>query len=43
MPLLRLVFWLSGSSGEIGFLPILPEFLLKVGFLHKNETPEQFC
>jgi hypothetical protein len=40
---LRLVFWLRGSFGEIGFLPIFPEFLLKVGFLHKNETPEQFC
>jgi hypothetical protein len=37
------VFWLRGSSGEIGFLMIFPEFLLKVGFLHKNETPEQFC
>jgi hypothetical protein len=43
MPPLRLIFWLHGSSGEIGFLPIFPEFLLKVGFLHKNETPEQFC
>jgi hypothetical protein len=42
-PPLRLVFWLRGSSGEIGFLMIFPEFLLKVGFLHKNETPEQFC
>jgi hypothetical protein len=40
---LRLVFWLRGSSGEIGFLQYFPEFLLKVGFLHKNETPEQFC
>jgi hypothetical protein len=43
VPPLRLVFWLRGSSGEIGFLPIFPNFLLKVGFLHKNETPEQFC
>jgi hypothetical protein len=42
-PPLCLVFWLCGSSGEIGFLTIFPEFLLKVGFLHKNETPEQFC
>jgi hypothetical protein len=39
-PPLRLVFWLRGSSGEIGFLLIFPEFLLKVEFLHKNETPE---
>jgi hypothetical protein len=39
---LRLVFWLRGSSGEIGFLQYFPKFLLKVGFLHKNETPEQF-
>jgi hypothetical protein len=31
--------WLRGSSGEIGFLQYFPEFLLKVGFLHKNETP----
>jgi hypothetical protein len=43
MPPLRLVFWLRGSSSEIGFLRIFSEFLLKVGFLHKNETPEQFC
>jgi hypothetical protein len=43
VPPLRFVFWLRGSSGEIGFLPIFPEFLQKVGFLHKNETPEQFC
>jgi hypothetical protein len=43
VPPLRLVFWLRGSSGEIGFLPIFPEFLPKVGFLHKNKTPEQFC
>jgi hypothetical protein len=40
---LRLVFWLRGSSGEIGFLQYFPRFLLKVGFLHKNETREQFC
>ena len=39
-PLLPLVFWLRGSSGEIGFFMIFPEFLLEVGFLHKNETPE---
>jgi hypothetical protein len=43
VPPLRLVFWLRESSGEIGFLLIFPEFLLKVGFLHKNETSEQFC
>jgi hypothetical protein len=42
-PPLYPVFWLRGSSGEIGFLMIFLEFLLKVGFLHKNETPEQFC
>jgi hypothetical protein len=42
-PPLCLVFWLRGSSGEIGFLMIFLEFLLKVGFLHKKETPEQFC
>jgi hypothetical protein len=42
-PPLHLVFWLCGSSGEIGFLMIFPKFLMKVGFLHKNETPEQFC
>ena len=42
-PLLPLVFWLRGSSGEIGFFMIFPEFLLEVEFLHKNETPEQFC
>jgi hypothetical protein len=43
VPPLQFVFWLRGPSGEIGFLPVFPEFLLKVGFLHKNETPEQFC
>jgi hypothetical protein len=42
-PPLRLVFWLRGSSDEIWFWMIFPEFLLKVGFLHKNETPEQYC
>jgi hypothetical protein len=42
-PPLRLVFWLRGSSGEIGFFMIFPKFLLEVEFLHKNETPEQFC
>jgi hypothetical protein len=40
---LCLSFWLRGSSGKIGFLRYFPGFLLKVGFLHKNETPEQFC
>jgi hypothetical protein len=40
---LCLVFWLRGSSGEIEFLQYFPEFLLKVGFPHKNKTPEQFC
>jgi hypothetical protein len=39
----RLSFWLRGSSGKIGFLQYFPGFFLKVGFLHKNETPEQFC
>jgi hypothetical protein len=40
---LRLSFWLRGSSGKIGFLQYFPGFLLKVGFQHKNETPEKFC
>jgi hypothetical protein len=40
---LRLVFWLRGSSSKIGFLQYFPGFFLKVGFLHKNETPGQFC
>jgi hypothetical protein len=40
---LRLVFWLRESSGKIGVLRYFPGFFLKVGFLHKNETPEQFC
>jgi hypothetical protein len=39
----RLVFWLHGSSGKIGFLQYFPGFFLKVGFLHKNKTPGQFC
>jgi hypothetical protein len=40
---LRLVFWLHGSSGKIGFLQYFLGFFLKVGFLHKNKTPGQFC
>jgi hypothetical protein len=40
---LCLVFWLCGSSGKIGILQYFLEFFLKVGFLHKNKTPEQFC
>jgi hypothetical protein len=40
---LRLSFWLRGSSGKIKFLQYFLGFFLKVGFLHKNETPEQFC
>jgi hypothetical protein len=40
---LRLVLWLRGSSGKIGFLQYFPGFFLKVGFLDKNETPGQFC
>jgi hypothetical protein len=40
---LRLVFWLRGSSGKIGFLQYFLGFFLKVGFLHKNKTPGQFC
>jgi hypothetical protein len=35
---LYLDFWLRGSSGEIGFLQYFPGFVLKVGFLYKNET-----
>jgi hypothetical protein len=37
------------SSGSVGLLVkydfwwFFPEFLLEVEFLHKNETPEQFC
>jgi hypothetical protein len=40
---LRLSFWLHESSGKIEFLQYFPGFFLKVGFLHKNETLEQFC
>jgi hypothetical protein len=40
---LRLVFWLRGSSGKIGILQYFPGYFLKVGFLHKNKTPGQFC
>ena len=40
---LRLIFWLRESSGKIGTLTLIPEFFLKVKFLHKNETPGQFC
>jgi hypothetical protein len=40
---LCLVFWLRGSSGKIGFLQYFSGFFLKVGFLHKNKTPGQFC
>jgi hypothetical protein len=40
---LRLVFWLRGPFGKIGFLQYFPGFFLKVGFLHKNKTPGQFC
>jgi hypothetical protein len=40
---LRLVFWLHVSSGKIETLWYFPGFFLKVGFLHKNETPGQFC
>jgi hypothetical protein len=35
---LRLVFWLRGSSGKIGFLQDFRGFFLKVGFLHKDKT-----
>jgi hypothetical protein len=35
-PPLRPVFWLRGSSGEIGFLMIFPKFLLKVDFCTKK-------
>jgi hypothetical protein len=34
-PPLPPVFWLRGSSGEIGFFMIFPEFLLKVDFCTK--------
>jgi hypothetical protein len=40
---LCLLFWLRGSSGKIGFLQYFPGFFWKVGFLHKNKTPGQFC
>jgi hypothetical protein len=40
---LCLVFWLCESSGKIGVLPYFVGIFLKVGFLHKNKTPEQFC
>jgi hypothetical protein len=40
---LRLVFWLRGSFGKIEFLQYFSGFFQKVRFLHKNETPEQFC
>jgi hypothetical protein len=43
MALLRLVFWLRESSGKIGVLRYFLGIFMKVGFLHKNETPEQFC
>jgi hypothetical protein len=39
---LYLVFWLRVSFGKIGNLRYFPGFFLKVGFLHKNDTPEQF-
>jgi hypothetical protein len=40
---LRLSFWLRGSSGKIKNLQYFSGFFRKVGFLHKNKTPEQFC
>jgi hypothetical protein len=40
---LRLILWLRVSSGKIGFLQYFLGFFLKVGFLHKNKTPGQFC
>jgi hypothetical protein len=40
---LHLLFWLCESSGKIGTLRYFLGFFLKVGFLYKNETPEQFC
>jgi hypothetical protein len=43
MAALSLVFWLRVSSGKIGTLRYFLGFFLKVGFLHKNETPGQFC
>jgi hypothetical protein len=35
---LRLVFWLRGSSGKIGFLKYFLGFFLKVGFLHIDKN-----
>jgi hypothetical protein len=43
MALLHLIFRLYESSGKIGALWYFLGFFLKVGFLHKNETSEQFC
>jgi hypothetical protein len=40
---LRLIFWLRVSSGKIETLRYFSEFFLKIGFLHKNKTPGQFC
>jgi hypothetical protein len=40
---LRIIFWLRESSSKIGILRYFLGIFLKVGFLHKNETPEQFC
>jgi hypothetical protein len=40
---LRLVLGLCVSSSKIGFLQYFLRFFLKVGFLHKNKTPGQFC
>jgi hypothetical protein len=40
---LCLVFWLRESSSKIGVLRYFLGIFLKVGFLHKNETLEQFC
>ena len=42
-PLLHFVFWLREYSGEIEFLMYFLGFFPKVGFLHKNKTPGQFC
>jgi hypothetical protein len=41
--LLRLVFWLRESSGKIGVWRYFLGIFLKVGFLYKNKTSEQFC
>jgi hypothetical protein len=43
MPPLCLIFLLRESSGEIGVLRYFLRIFLKVGFLHKKETLEQFC